>query len=92
MTQSGAVEGADGEQPAEGEDGGSRRQPLPTVSYPDPDAVDMMCFITSCFEIVTLGPADVAVAAADRIIIWLRVGKRGARVAAPRVDDAVELQ
>ena len=35
---------------------------------------------------------DVAVAAADAIIIWLGIGKRGARVAAPRIDDAVELE
>ena len=31
-------------------------------------------------------------AAADAVVVRLRVGKRGARVAAPRVDDAVELQ
>lgn len=46
MAQSGALEGADGELPAEGDEGadgggGGSRAPLPAVSYPDVDAVDI---------------------------------------------------
>ena len=35
---------------------------------------------------------DVAITTTHAVVVRLRVGKRGARVAAPRVDDAVELQ